>query len=154
MGLRGSKLYTCRYVFVMLRYSNCAQRRFWSHGANALVDLNQRWCTCLKGRFLLWWLKLNSLCTHVARLLHSTSSKYNAHAYYNRKSRDWSNNKFLTISNTLFHTDFVRFCLLSCVSYRNYSTHLCLASHKRDIGKQCRPRSDAAASGQGPHCLQ
>ena len=21
-------------------------------------------------------------------------------------------------------------------------THLCLASHKRDIGKQCRPRSD------------
>ena len=30
-------------------------------------------------------------------------------------------------------------------------THLCLASHKRDIDKQCRPRSDAAnaASDQG-----
>ena len=26
-------------------------------------------------------------------------------------------------------------------------THLCLASHKRDTGKQCRPRSDAAERG-------
>ena len=26
-------------------------------------------------------------------------------------------------------------------------THLSLASHKRDIGKQCRPRSDAAKRG-------
>ena len=26
-------------------------------------------------------------------------------------------------------------------------THVCLASHKRDIGKQCRPRSDAAERG-------
>ena len=26
-------------------------------------------------------------------------------------------------------------------------TDLCLASHKRDIGKQCRPRSDAAERG-------
>ena len=27
------------------------------------------------------------------------------------------------------------------------SSHLCLASHKRDIGKQSRPRSDAAECG-------
>ena len=26
-------------------------------------------------------------------------------------------------------------------------TDLCLASHKRDIGKQCKPRSDAAERG-------
>ena len=26
-------------------------------------------------------------------------------------------------------------------------THLCLASHKWDIGKQCRPRPDAAEPG-------
>ena len=35
-------------------------------------------------------------------------------------------------------------------------THLCLASHKRDTGKQYRPWSDAAeraASDQGLHCL-
>ena len=34
-------------------------------------------------------------------------------------------------------------------------THLSLASHKRDIGKQCRPRSDAqnATSDQALHCL-
>ena len=25
----------------------------------------------------------------------------------------------------------------------HFLAHLCLASHKRDIGKQCRPRSDA-----------
>ena len=25
--------------------------------------------------------------------------------------------------------------------------HLCLASHTKDIGKQCRPRSDAAERG-------
>ena len=30
-------------------------------------------------------------------------------------------------------------------------THMCLASLKRDIGKQCRPRSDAAE--QGLQCL-
>ena len=28
-----------------------------------------------------------------------------------------------------------------------YLTHSCLVSHKRDIGKQCRPRSDAAGCG-------
>ena len=32
-------------------------------------------------------------------------------------------------------------------------TNLCLASHKRDIGKPCRPRSDAVASDQGLHCF-
>ena len=33
-------------------------------------------------------------------------------------------------------------------------THLCLAPRKRDIGKQCRPRSDATvASDPGLHCL-
>ena len=32
-------------------------------------------------------------------------------------------------------------------------THLSLASHKRDIGEQCRPRSDNAVSDQGLHCL-
>ena len=26
-------------------------------------------------------------------------------------------------------------------------THICLTSHERDIGKQCRPRSDAAERG-------
>ena len=26
-------------------------------------------------------------------------------------------------------------------------THLCLESHKRNIGKQCRPRSDATERG-------
>ena len=26
-------------------------------------------------------------------------------------------------------------------------THLCLVSHKMDLGKQCRPRSDAADCG-------
>ena len=31
--------------------------------------------------------------------------------------------------------------------FRHLLTHLCLASHKRDIGKQCRPRSDAAECG-------
>ena len=31
-------------------------------------------------------------------------------------------------------------------------THVCVASHKMDIGKQCRPISDAA-SDQGLHCL-
>ena len=38
----------------------------------------------------------------------------------------------------------------------NLLTHLSLASHKRDIGKQCIPRSDAtsdAASDQDLHCL-
>ena len=30
--------------------------------------------------------------------------------------------------------------------------HLCLISHKGDLCKQCRPRSDAA-SDQGLHCL-
>ena len=29
-------------------------------------------------------------------------------------------------------------------------THLSLASHKRDIGKQCRPRSDATERGVCP----
>ena len=34
-------------------------------------------------------------------------------------------------------------------------THLSLAFHKRDIGKQCRPWSDAAERGvwSGLHCL-
>ena len=31
--------------------------------------------------------------------------------------------------------------------YCDLLTHLCSASHKRDIGKQCRPRSDAAQRG-------
>ena len=33
--------------------------------------------------------------------------------------------------------------------------HLCLASNKKDIQKQCRPQSDAAEqeSDQGLHCL-
>ena len=30
---------------------------------------------------------------------------------------------------------------------KKYLTHLSLASHKRDIGRQCRPRSDAAECG-------
>ena len=35
-------------------------------------------------------------------------------------------------------------------------THLCLSSYKWDIGKQCRPRSDAGkpASDQDQHSFQ
>ena len=36
-------------------------------------------------------------------------------------------------------------CCIFCASLRK--TRLCLASHERDIGKQCRPRSDAAERG-------
>ena len=46
--------------------------------------------------------------------------------------------------------------LVSLPKLRLLLTHLRLASHKRDICKQCRPRSDAAeraASDQGLHCL-
>ena len=49
------------------------------------------------------------------------------------------------MSNTLFHT------CSKCINFAKinsyFLTHLCLASHKWDIGKQCRPRSDAAECG-------
>ena len=37
-----------------------------------------------------------------------------------------------------------------------FSTHFSLETHKRVIGKQCRPRSDMpnVASDQSLHCLQ
>ena len=45
----------------------------------------------------------------------------------------------------------LRLCYFLCAL--SLLTHLCLASHKRDMGKQCRPRSDAAnaASDQNLH---
>ena len=38
-------------------------------------------------------------------------------------------------------------CLRSPLNSLVCLTHSCLASHKRDIGKQCKPRSDAADQG-------
>ena len=47
--------------------------------------------------------------------------------------------------------------LLMSTQLEKYSTfrltHISLASHKGDTDKQCRPRSDAAASDQGLPCL-
>ena len=67
---------------------------------------------------------------------------------------------------TFSSTDILRIHTCICKSwvwqcYKLFSVlnkhwnHLCLASYKRDIGKQCRPRSDerSAASDQGLHCL-
>ena len=49
---------------------------------------------------------------------------------------------------TLTHPSILR--IMGCTL-----THISLASHFWDLGKQCRPRSDAAdaASDQGLHCL-
>ena len=44
------------------------------------------------------------------------------------------------------HSNFLKplFCEYIVMTNGFTLTHLCLASHERDIGKQCRPRSDAA----------
>ena len=38
-------------------------------------------------------------------------------------------------------------CNCTCIKQAPVLTHISLASHKKDIGKQCRPRSDAAERG-------
>ena len=46
----------------------------------------------------------------------------------------------ITIETNTFHS-------ISFQSFFEILTHLSLASYKMDIGKQCRPRSDAAERG-------
>ena len=58
-------------------------------------------------------------------------------------------------NNRLVHlTDPVRSLKFRYYATSHFLSHLSLASHKRNIGKQRRPSSDAAAaSDQGLHCL-
>ena len=53
------------------------------------------------------------------------------------------------------HWPMRRIKLVECMLCDVDLAHISLTSHFWDIGKQCRPRSDAqnAASDQGPHCL-
>ena len=59
----------------------------------------------------------------------------------------------LAIRNVLSEESDLNFCYLHMSEgtlsdvVANIITHLSLASHETDIGKQCRPRSDAAERG-------
>ena len=60
---------------------------------------------------------------------------------------------FLVVKFSVYLNRLVFIMILKNQHYANYPkysvtlTYLSLASHKRDIGKQCRPRSDASECG-------